>query len=80
MIIVAGAIVGAIACTLMAVLAKQFNLGLAQNIALGALCCGGTVALAGGVAPSHLAGILLGLVVSLICMAAIGAVLNHRAR
>ena len=80
MIVGAAALIGAIACTLMAVLAKQFNLGLAQNIALGALCCGGTVALVGGPAPSHLAGILLGLVVALIAMAAIGAWLNHRAR
>jgi len=80
LIVVAGALVGAVACTLMAVLAKRFNLGLAQNIALGALCCGGTVALVGGVAPSHLAGIFLGVAVSLICMAAIGTFLNHRAR
>ena len=80
MIVLAGAIVGAIACTLMAVMAKRFNLGLVQNILLGALCCGGTVALVGRVAPSHISGILLGLAVALICMAAIGTVLNHRAR
>ena len=80
MIVLAGAISGAVICTLVALFAKQFNLGLVQNIALGALCCGGTVALVGGVAPSHMAGILLGLAVSLIAMVSIGAFLNHRAR
>lgn len=80
MIVLGAAIVGAIACTLVAVMAKQFNLGLVQNIALGALGCGGTVALVGGDAPSHISGVLIGLAVSIVAMLAIGALLNHRAR
>ncbi len=74
------ALIGAVACTLMAVLAKPFNLGLVQNVTVGALGSGGTVALADPVAPSHLVALLLGLVVALAAMVAIGAWLNHRAR
>ena len=80
MIIFAGALSGALFCTLLAVLAKTFNLGLFENIALGALAGGGTVALVGGVAPSHLAAMLLGVAVALSLMVIVGAVLNARAR
>lgn len=80
MIILAGALTGAILCTLLAISAKQFNLGLVQNVVLGALGTGGTVALVGEVAPSHLASVLLGITVSLIAMVLIGTWLNARAR
>lgn len=80
MIIFAGALSGAIFCTLLAVLSKHLNLGLGQNIALGAVVSGGVVALVGEIAPSHLASIVLGIAMALIVMALVGAALNARAR
>lgn len=78
--ILLASLLGAVACTLLAMTAKPLNLGLFENIALGAVSAGAATAGLSPVLPNLLARLPISAAIALGMMACVGAWLNARAR
>ena len=79
-VVLLAAVLGAVACTLFAIIAKPLNLGLFENIAVGAISAGAAAAGLGPALPDLLARLPVSAAIALGVMACVGAWLNARAR